>query len=71
MKPAKDISLSEAFKELEDLVASFESSQTDLEKSIPKFKRGLELSKQIKTKLSQMENEIEEIKSEFKDEDTT
>ncbi len=65
MKSISELTLAEAFKELEEVVASFESGQIDIEKSIPKFRRGLELSKYIKEKLSQVENEIEQIKVEF------
>lgn len=62
----KNINLTDAFKELEAITSEFESGQVDLEKGIPKFKRGLELAKFLKSRLSQIENEIEEIKDQFK-----
>ncbi|OIP97861.1 exodeoxyribonuclease VII small subunit [candidate division WWE3 bacterium CG09_land_8_20_14_0_10_39_24] len=61
----KELSLSEAFKELEKITAEFEKGQVDLEKGIPKFKKGLVLAKFLKEKLSKIENEIEEIKERF------
>jgi len=61
----KELSLSEAFKELEKITAEFEKGQVDLEKGIPKFKKGLVLAKFLKEKLYKIENEIEEIKERF------
>ena len=61
------INLSDAFRELEKITSEFESGEVDLEKGIPKFKRGLELARLLKKRLSEIENEITEIKSEFKD----
>ena len=66
-KLSKKISLSKAFEELERITQEFESGEVDLEKGIPKFKRGLELARYLKRRLSIIENEIEEIKGEFKD----
>ena len=61
----KELSLSSAFEELEKITAEFEKGDVDLEKGIPKFKRGLMLAKFLKEKLSKIENEIEEIKEKF------
>ncbi len=66
-KLSEKISLSKAFKELEEITQGFENEEVDLEKGIPKFKRGLELARYLKKRLSIIENEIEEIKGEFKD----
>lgn len=66
-KPSQQISLSKAFEELERITQEFESGEVDLEKGVPKFKRGLELARFLKKKLSKIENEIEEIKGKFKD----
>lgn len=63
----KDISLAKAFEELQKITNEFESGDIDLEKSIPKLRRGLELAKFLKKRLSKIENEIEEVKKEFKD----
>jgi len=61
----KELSLSEAFKELEKITTEFEKGDVDLEKGIPQFKRGLMLAKFLKEKLSKIENEIEDIKEKF------
>jgi len=66
-KLSEKISLSKAFKELEEITQGFENEEVDLEKGIPKFKRGLQLARYLKKRLSIIENEIEEIKGEFKD----
>ena len=63
----KEQSLAEDFTELEKITGEFERGEVDLEKGIPKFKRGLELAKKLKARLTEIENEIEEIKVEFKD----
>ena len=66
-KKIKSISLTQAFEELEEITRRLENEEVDLEKGIPKFKRGLELARFLKQKLTKIENEIEEIKAEFKD----
>lgn len=66
-KSKKEIGLSEAFSELEKITAEFEGGKVDLEKGIPKFRRGLELARFLKKRLTKIENEIEEVKAEFKD----
>lgn len=38
-----------------------------MEEGVPKFKRELELARKLKKRLSETENEIEEIIAEFKD----
>src|SRR5689334_22231499 len=58
---------SDALQELEGLTAEFENGEIDLEKGIPKFKRGMELVRFLKKRLNEIENEIEEIKEQFKD----
>jgi len=57
-------SLAKMFAELEAITAEFETGQIDLEAGLPKFKRGLQLAKILKKRLAQLENEIEEIKTE-------
>lgn len=63
----KEQSLSESFSELELIAEEFERGEVDLEKGVPKFKRGLELARKLKKRLGDIENEIKEIKDEFKD----
>ena len=66
-KLSEKISLSKAFKELEEITKEFENEEVDLEKGIPKFKRGLQLARYLKKRLSIIENEIKKIKGDFKD----
>lgn len=63
MTKAKDINLNDAFLRLEKITALIEQEDLDLEKSIPLMKEGLELAKYIKQRLTALENEIEEIKT--------
>ena len=60
-------SFAKAFAELEKLVEDFESGKIDLEESLQKFERGLELAQQLKKRLSEVENKVENIKTKFKD----
>lgn len=61
----KEISIKTAFDELEKITHEFETGDMDLESSIPKFKRGLELAQYLKKKLNEVENEIIEIKAKY------
>jgi exodeoxyribonuclease VII small subunit len=58
-------SLDAAHQELQTIVSEFEQGKLNLEDSLKKYRRGLELAKFIKTKLSEVENQIIEIKEEF------
>ncbi|MFB6225597.1 MAG: exodeoxyribonuclease VII small subunit [Candidatus Paceibacteria bacterium] len=53
---------SEAFKELEALTKEFEQGQISLEEGITKFERGVYLSNFCKSKLSEVEHQIHEVK---------
>lgn len=61
----KKSSFSEAFQELEQITAWFESSEVDLDEGLKKFERGLELASQCKKKLSEVENKVVELKKKF------
>lgn len=61
----KEISLNDAFKRLEEITTQIEDDSIDLEQSIPLLKEGLELAKIIKTRLTTLENEIEEVKGKY------
>lgn len=63
----QELSMQGAFSELEEIVAEFETGNVDLEKSLPKFKKGLELAKFLKKRLKTLENEIEEIKEQYQE----
>lgn len=64
--PKKE-SISEGFKELEDITQWFEREDVDLEEALKKFERGLELVKTLKTYLQKVEHRVIDIKKQFKD----
>lgn len=57
----------DAMEELEGIVQQFESGNLDLDESLKKFERGLELAEQCKKQLAVVENKIKEIKGKFTD----
>lgn len=61
----KTPSFAEAYSELQTLTQEFERGNLDLEVAIPKFKRAAELAKFLKKRLSELENQIEEINVEL------
>lgn len=62
----KELNFSEAFKELEEITSWFDSEeQLDLDSGLKKFERGLELAEDLKKKLAEVENKVEEIKEKF------
>lgn len=65
-----ELTLKEAFEELEKITATLEKGDSDLEKSIPQLKRGHELALILKSKLKDIENQIEEVTVAFDDNDT-
>ncbi len=64
-KTLEKTNFAEAFKELEDIVHWFESSEVDLEEGLQKFERGLELAKKCRTRLKDVENKVTQIKAKF------
>lgn len=68
-----ELSIKDAFDELEKITEALEKGDVDLEKSLPQLKRGHELATYLKKKLQKLENEIEEITIGFdtQTEDTT
>lgn len=58
---SNNLDFSKAYQELQTLTAEFEKGNLDLDKAIPKFKRAMELAKQLKQRLSELESTIEEI----------
>lgn len=56
---------SEAYQELEKIVADFESRELDLEKDMPRFERGLALAAALKKQLGEIENKVTAIEHKF------
>lgn len=55
-------SFSQAFTELQEITEQFEKEDLDLEQAMKQYEKGLELSKQLKARLKQMTNTVEEMK---------
>lgn len=60
-KNDKNLSIKDAFLELEEITGIFEKGTMDLEASIPLYKRATELASYLKSRLKQVEQQIEEI----------
>jgi exodeoxyribonuclease VII small subunit len=63
----KKQSLSEQMAHLEEIVQSLDNQKVDLESGLARFKEGVTLIKEIKTRLSKTENEFLEAKKELDD----
>ncbi len=59
------LNFSKAFEELESITRWFEAGEVDLDEGLKKFERGLELAKQCREKLSEVDNKVKEIKKKF------
>ena len=57
----KDLSFEQALSELETIVRSLESGETELEKSITAYERGIALKKHCEEKLKSATAKIEKI----------
>ncbi|MEK7620677.1 MAG: exodeoxyribonuclease VII small subunit [Patescibacteria group bacterium] len=54
------------FQELEEITRWFDAQEAlDLDAGLKKFERGLELASELKKKLTEVENKVEEIKQKF------
>ena len=62
----KSIHFTTAFEELEEITKWFDSEQQlDLDMGLKKFEGGIELEGELKKKLIEVENKVEEIKTKF------
>ncbi len=61
----KEESFQKSFEELEKIVHEFEKGDLDLDESLGKFERGLELAENCKKRLQDVENRVIEIKKKF------
>ncbi len=61
----KTYSFAEAFQELENITAWFETAEIDLDEGLKKFERGLELAQVCKRKLAEVENQVVDLKKKF------
>ena len=61
----KQFDFSEAYQELERIVASFEDDSLDLDKGLQNFEKGVQLAQQLKEYLHTVENKVEKVKMKF------
>ncbi|MEK7614819.1 MAG: exodeoxyribonuclease VII small subunit [Patescibacteria group bacterium] len=62
----KSTNFASAFEELEQITQWFDSEeQLDLDEGLQKFERGLAIASELKKKLVEVENKVEEIKLKF------
>jgi len=66
-KSEKKVDVEKGFKELEQIAAWFEEGGGDLDEGLKKFERALAISKDLKTRLKEAENRIQEIKKGFEE----
>ena len=67
-KPEKKSDFGRAYEELEDIVKWFERDNADLDESLAKFERGLELARLCQDRLKEVENRAKQIKVKFETE---
>ena len=66
MAKKKSFNFAKSFQELEQITEWFDGEENiDLDEGLKKFERGLELSSELKKKLAEVENQVEEIKIKF------
>ena len=61
----KDFKFETAMTELEAITEWFERPDVELDQSLAKFERGLELSSALKAHLKEVENKVQKIKQKF------
>ncbi len=64
-KDSDSIDFGRELKELEQIVDQLEKSDGDLDTSLDKFERGMELANRLKNYLDNVENRVEVIKKKF------
>jgi exodeoxyribonuclease VII small subunit len=65
MSKNDEVNFSEKFSELEAIVEWFDGDVKDVDESLKKFERGVELSKELKDYLKNAENKVKKIKADF------
>lgn len=65
MSEPKSQTFAKDMAELEAITAWFESGDIDLDESLLKFERGMELASGLKKQLAAVENKVEKIKRSF------
>lgn len=63
----ENLTLEQAFESLEEITQSFENDELTIDESVSKFEEGLALAKHLKQELGKLENQIQEIKDNYKE----
>ena len=58
---AKEFNFSKSLEELKKINSEFESGDLDLDTAVEKFKDGLSLSKELKSHLEKIDNEVKKL----------
>jgi exodeoxyribonuclease VII small subunit len=62
---SKDFSFEASLKELNEITAWFDQPDVNLDESLTKFERGVELSAALRDHLQTIENKVDKIKQRF------
>ncbi|MCR4278919.1 MAG: exodeoxyribonuclease VII small subunit [bacterium] len=66
-KTEKKIDVEKGFSELEEITSWFEEGGGDLDEGLKKFERAVTLANDLKNRLKEAENTIQDIKKSFED----
>jgi exodeoxyribonuclease VII small subunit len=66
-KPKKELTFEAALSELDDIAATLEKNDQDIDGSVAKFERGLELIRFLKSRLAKTDLTIKELKTKYRD----
>ncbi len=62
---SKEPAFADLMKELEEIVEWFDQDNLDIDASLSKFERGLEIAETLKKRLDGVENKVTKIKAKF------
>ena len=65
MAKKQALSYEESKRELDEILHDLQGDELDVDAALAKYKRGLELAKQIENYLKDAQNEIRELKTKF------
>ncbi len=68
-KTTRPTSFAQQFAELEKITSLFERDDLDLDLAMKEYERGLEIAKQLKLRLKDLENTVERLKKKFQEND--
>lgn len=55
---------SDKMKQLEEIVAWFDSDEVDLDSAVEKFEEGTKLAKELKSEINKIENKVKKLQAE-------